>query len=322
MSERKVLNKYYPPDFDPSKIPRAKQSRNKKFTVRLMAPCNMRCNTCSEYIYKGKKFNARKEDVEDETYMGLRIYRFYFKCPRCLAEISFKTDLENTDYVIEAGATRNFMALKLAEEQAEREERERIEEEASNPMKLLESRTKQSRNEMASLEALEELREMNQRLLKPDYETMLGKYEQLREDEKKKQEEEDDRIVKSVFGTQSVKRIEDDSSSDSDSDSKPKAKKYIKLDGNSKSTNTLIDDQPQKPMQATWNKSVGSLSRNKLVLLVKPKEKSAIRTLQKELNSSLDQSKEVANSTQQIKASNSLSLVGQYSDSSDEDCKV
>jgi hypothetical protein len=39
----------------------------------------MRCNTCGEYIYKGKKFNARKEDVENESYLGLRIYRFYIK---------------------------------------------------------------------------------------------------------------------------------------------------------------------------------------------------------------------------------------------------
>ena len=52
MSERKVLNKYYPPDFDPSKIPTVKGNRNATFIIRVMAPCNMRCTTCGEYIYK------------------------------------------------------------------------------------------------------------------------------------------------------------------------------------------------------------------------------------------------------------------------------
>ncbi|KAK3869218.1 hypothetical protein Pcinc_025466 [Petrolisthes cinctipes] len=163
MSERKVLNKYYPPDFDPSKIPRARCPRNRQFTVRLMVPCNIKCYTCGEYIAKGKKFNARKEDVENMTYLGVRIYRFYIKCPGCLAEISFRTDPESTDYVIEAGAHRNFQALKLAEEQAAREEREAREEIESNPMLLLENRTQQSQYEMEVLESLEDLREMNER---------------------------------------------------------------------------------------------------------------------------------------------------------------
>ena len=126
-------------------------------------PC--RCTTCGEYIYKGKKFNARKEDVENETYLGIRIYRFYIKvktmicriiiiflqmyllifvyaiscgqCTRCLSEISFKTDPQSTDYVVEAGATRNFMAFKLAEEQAIREMEAEKEEERTNPMKVM-----------------------------------------------------------------------------------------------------------------------------------------------------------------------------------------
>lgn len=177
MSERKVLNKYYPPDFDPSKIPRIKLPKNRQYTVRLMAPFNMRCQTCGEYIYKGKKFNARKEDVENQDYLGIRIYRFYIKCTRCLQEISFKTDPKNTDYEIEAGATRNFMALKLAEEQAIREEEEAKEEEASNPMKLLENRTKQSKNEIEILELLEELKDLNKRQEAVDYEAMLAQYD-------------------------------------------------------------------------------------------------------------------------------------------------
>ncbi|BFG06428.1 splicing factor YJU2 [Drosophila madeirensis] len=200
MSERKVLNKYYPPDFDPSKIPRMKLAKNRQYTVRLMAPFNMRCVTCGEYIYKGKKFNARKEDVENETYLGIRIYRFYIKCTRCLQEISFKTDPQNTDYEIEAGATRNFMALKLAEEQARREQQEEREEEANNPMKMLENRTEQSRNEIEMLESLEELRDLNRRQQTVDYSTMLQQYNtgETERERLEREEREDEEFIKSV----------------------------------------------------------------------------------------------------------------------------
>uniref|UniRef100_T1HKC1 Splicing factor YJU2 n=2 Tax=Rhodnius TaxID=13248 RepID=T1HKC1_RHOPR len=210
MSERKVLNKYYPPDFDPSKIPRMKCSKNRQFTVRLMAPFNMRCATCGEYIYKGKKFNAKKEDVEGEDYLGIRIFRFYIKCTRCLQEISFKTDPKNTDYEIEAGATRNFMALKLAEEQAEREEEERKEEEASNPMKLLENRTKQSKHELELLESLEELKDLNKRQQNIDYDNLLSQFNTKEAQERilKLQEDEDEKYIKSVFGKRTVVKEE------------------------------------------------------------------------------------------------------------------
>ena len=65
-----------------------------------MAPFNMRCKTCGEYIYRGKKFNARKEDVIGQLYLGIQIYRFYIKCTKCLAEITFLTDPENQDYAM------------------------------------------------------------------------------------------------------------------------------------------------------------------------------------------------------------------------------
>ncbi|KAL5240067.1 hypothetical protein ACI65C_007477 [Semiaphis heraclei] len=202
MSERKVLNKYYPPDFDPSKIPRMKLPKNRQYTVRLMAPFNMRCKTCGEYIYKGKKFNARKEDAENEDYLGIRIYRFYIKCTRCLQEISFKTDPRNTDYEIEEGATRNFMALKLAQEQEKREVDAEKEEEATNPMKLLENRTQQSKQEIELMESLEELRDLNRRQGNVDYDSMLLKYNpaELKEQIKRMQEEEDENTVQKLMG--------------------------------------------------------------------------------------------------------------------------
>jgi len=118
------------------------------------------------------------------------------QCTRCLAEISFKTDPVNTDYVIEAGATRNFMALKLAEEQAKREEDAEKEEEATNPMKLLEKRTQASRNEMDVMEALEEIKELNQRKVTPEINAILSQHEVDEEDPEKKQEEEDEEYIR------------------------------------------------------------------------------------------------------------------------------
>ena len=79
MSERKVLSKYYPPEFDPSKITRTprhlRPTGPKVITVRLMAPFSMKCTQCGEYIYKGRKFNARKETT-DEKYLKIQIFRF------------------------------------------------------------------------------------------------------------------------------------------------------------------------------------------------------------------------------------------------------
>ncbi|UYV65152.1 CCDC94 [Cordylochernes scorpioides] len=238
--------KYYPPDFDPSKIPRLRLPKNRQYTVRLMAPCNMRCTTCGEYIYKGKKFNARKETVENEEYLGTKVFRFYIKCPRCLAEITFKTDPANADYAVEHGATRNFQALKLAEEQAEREAREEEEEEKSNPMKLLEKRTKTSKQEMEILESLEELRDVNQRQVRVDYEALLHHLETQQKAELDKQEREDEEFLKSIYGKKEV--------------TGPKEGDYIKLlpDEDTKpvykkprlSSVSLVDTQEDK--KVTW----------------------------------------------------------------------
>jgi len=275
MSERKVLNKYYPPDFDPSRIPKNKEPRNKTFGIRLMAPCNMRCTTCGEYIYKGRKFNARKEDVDDMNYLGLRIYRFYIKCTACVSEICFRTDPENTDYVLESGATRNFEALKRAEEQAEREDKAKREELENNPMKMLEERTQASKNEMELAEAIDEIRELNRRTVQVDYDTMLQKYDDIRAAELAAMEREDDEFVKSVFskdGEVKVKRIMDESSSSSGSDSEEKAKK-LKVD---KPTDFLTQGITPKPVaeKKVWEKSIGTLGSSKksgLGVLVKKK---------------------------------------------------
>lgn len=206
MSERKVINKYYPPDFDATKIPRGPQRpikpneiRTRQITIRLMAPMSMRCNTCGEYIYKGKKFNARQETVRNEDYLGLRIYRFYIKCPCCISEITFKTDPANTDYAMEHGATRTFQAARIADKQEEDERLKEEEEERINPMQALETRTKESRLEMEKLEHLEELRDLNKRHGSVDFDSLIVKHLSQYVEEEKKNDMEDDNLVKQHF---------------------------------------------------------------------------------------------------------------------------
>uniref|UniRef100_A0A8C0XQ53 Splicing factor YJU2 n=1 Tax=Castor canadensis TaxID=51338 RepID=A0A8C0XQ53_CASCN len=214
MSERKVLNKYYPPDFDPSKIPKLKLPKDRQYVVRLMAPFNMRCKTCGEYIYKGKKFNARKETVQNEVYLGLPIFRFYIKCTRCLAEITFKTDPENTDYTMEHGATRNFQAEKLLEEEEKRVQKEREDEELNNPMKVLENRTKDSKLEMEVLENLQELKDLNQRQAHVDFEAMLRQHRLSEEERQRQQQEEDERETAALLEEARRGRLLEDSDSE------------------------------------------------------------------------------------------------------------
>ena len=75
MGERKVLNKYYPPDFDPTLIPRNRKPKDRKYTVNLMMPMTIQCSACGQFMYMGKKVNGMKEMVNGESYLGIAIHR-------------------------------------------------------------------------------------------------------------------------------------------------------------------------------------------------------------------------------------------------------
>jgi hypothetical protein len=161
MGERKVLNKYYPPDFDPSKLEKIRLGRPKQQEIRMMLPFSMQCNACGEFMYRGKKFNSRKEDADGVTYKGLKEFRFYIKCIACSSEITFLTDLEHADYKMESGATRNFEIWRAQDEDQKKAENDRAEAEKGDAMKALEHRTIDSKIEMDVMDQLDELRALS-----------------------------------------------------------------------------------------------------------------------------------------------------------------
>ncbi|XP_023099731.1 splicing factor YJU2 isoform X1 [Felis catus] len=317
MSERKVLNKYYPPDFDPSKIPKLKLPKDRQYVVRLMAPFNMRCKTCGEYIYKGKKFNARKETVQNEAYLGLPIFRFYIKCTRCLAEITFKTDPENTDYSMEHGATRNFQAEKLLEEEEKRVQKEREDEELNNPMKVLENRTKDSKLEMEVLENLQELKDLNQRQAHVDFEAMLRQHRLSEEERQKREREEDERETAALVEEARKRRLLEDS--DSEEDAAAPAPPRLAPRPN---PTAILEEAPKAKRKAeSWERSVGTLGNRPplsgLVVVKKTDPGRSTRQGQASPTPGPRKSGKAADPAPWTPGTSSLSQLGAYSDSED-----
>ncbi|KAK8062314.1 hypothetical protein PG997_014411 [Apiospora hydei] len=210
MAERKVLSKYYPPGFDYQQISRRRQPTQagpKVQTVRLMAPFSMRCLTCGEYLPKGRKFNARKETSQEERYLGIQIFRFYIRCTRCSAEITFKTDPKLSDYVCERGAKRNVepwrpsTAEETDEQRLDRLEKEgQDEDQERDAIVELETKTLDAKREMAVADALDEIRIRNSRIERLGSGSVhLGTATTLEDDEKTRIDREDADAARRAF---------------------------------------------------------------------------------------------------------------------------
>ncbi|XP_070039809.1 uncharacterized protein [Nicotiana tomentosiformis] len=203
MGERKVLNKYYPPDFDPAKIPRRRQLPNQLASFNFLFWC-----------YFGDAF------VSLSTCLGIQIFRFYFKCTKCSAEITYKTDPKNSDYTVESGATRNFEPWRGQDEEMEKEQQKRDAEEMGDAMKSLENRTLDSKREMDIMAALDEMKSMKSRHATVSVDAMLEALQRADEAKARKLEEKDEALIRSVFqgSRERIKRIPDEELEEDDDD--------------------------------------------------------------------------------------------------------
>ena len=223
MGERKVLNKYIPADFDPSLVPRGKKLSAKDGTVpvRMMLPFSIQCSTCRTFLYRGRKFNSKKEPMggPNGKYLGITRWRFYIKCTHCSRPVTFLTDPQNADYEMESGGTRNYEIQKDKVATEEEVAAEQDKEEKEDPMKALENRVLESQSEMADLDNLEEIKAMNARhvkMMSGKKDDLLGKEES--EDEGDLLTAEDEALVQSIrFGKQQqqqpsleMKRLDED----------------------------------------------------------------------------------------------------------------
>lgn len=159
---------YYPPDYDPSKLLPIKhlkargESREKLMNIRMMFPFTMVCDACGEYNYTGTKFTSRVETIKTESYLGLKVYRFYGRCKHCWSEFTFKTDPKNSDYTMESGGKRTYEAWKDAD-MAEAQLKTEKENAEKDQMKALEQKSIDVQAEMQRIEDLDAIRTLNKR---------------------------------------------------------------------------------------------------------------------------------------------------------------
>ena len=212
----------------------------------------MKCTACGEYIYKGRKFNARKETT-DEKYLSITIYRFYIRCTRCSGEITFKTDPKNMDYASERGAKRNFEMwrnvdakanVETDEERLDRLEREEAEKDA---MDQLETKMVDAKREMQIADALDEIRTKNARVERAAHEGSAGValVQDEKDEERERQEREDEEMAKAAFsgaGGVKVRRIAEENVEDEE----PKVKGKDKA----------MEDAASMPPPPTFKKGV------------------------------------------------------------------
>lgn len=116
MAERKATNKYYPPEWNPSKgsintfrgshplRERARKLDQGILVIRFELPFNVWCDGCNNHLGMGVRYNSEKSKIG--MYYSTPIYQFRMKCHLCDNHFVIKTDPQNLDYIVVSGARR------------------------------------------------------------------------------------------------------------------------------------------------------------------------------------------------------------------------
>lgn len=237
MSDRKVLNHYYPPDFDPETLRRETkarkkfQPRSKLIPVNMMIPFRtLRCVSCGHYIGQGTKVNAKKvcvtctlshdhravhticlfacnnhsystdskETVTEKKYLDIPVFRFYFRCPNCASTITFVTDPQNADYQVESGAKRGYEPWKQDTTGPEGTAQD-PHQVPVDPLQQLENKAEKAKQEHEDLDKLHDLVNLRKQQSSINVDMLVRMQQQKRQREEERAEQEDEELIRSLF---------------------------------------------------------------------------------------------------------------------------
>ncbi|XP_062967409.1 probable splicing factor YJU2B isoform X2 [Cynocephalus volans] len=202
MGERKGVNKYYPPDFNPEKHgslnryhnshplrERARKLSQGILIIRFEMPYNIWCDGCKNHIGMGVRYNAEKKKVGN--YYTTPIYRFRMKCHLCVNYIEMQTDPANCDYVIVSGAQRKEERWDMVENEqvltTEHEKKQKLETDAMFRLEHGEADRSTLKKALPTLSHIQEA----QNAWKDDFALNSMLRRQFREKKKAIQEEEE-----------------------------------------------------------------------------------------------------------------------------------
>ncbi|KAF8935052.1 hypothetical protein BGZ58_005284 [Dissophora ornata] len=201
MADRKATNKYYPPDWDPSKgsintyvgqhplRDRARKLDQGILIVRFELPYNIWCNGCNNPIGMGVRYNAEKKKIGN--YYSTPVLSFRMKCHLCDNWFEIQTDPKNAAYIVTAGARKKVEDFEAADnETLEIDTPEEFERRANDKFARLEHVQKDALNAKSGATVLTRLQQLNDRQWSDPYALSQKLRKEFRAKKKERMKEE------------------------------------------------------------------------------------------------------------------------------------